>query len=63
MPETVVGNVLLLANIESKSYLYQNKTNWKILSDISFIFTKNAKLKYPEICTQNWHVIVNCTIF
>ena len=53
MPETVVGNVLLLANIESKSYLYQNKTNLKILSDISFIFTKNAKLKYPEICTQN----------
>ena len=43
MPETVVGNVLLLANIDRKSYLYRNKTNWKILSGISFIFTKNAK--------------------
>ena len=58
MLEIVVGNIQFLTNIKKTK-------ETKNFSDIGFIsiITKNAKLKYPEICAQNWHVIIKLYIF
>ena len=41
MLEIVVGNIMFLTNIK------KTKETVKFFSDIGFIITKNAKLKYP----------------
>ena len=54
MLEIVVRNILFLTNIKKT----KETVNIFLIGPIGFIITKNAKVKYPQICAQNRHVIV-----